>query len=62
MKIAFTWYPKGENDVTVWVDMPQCPAMGDSVAFDADERQRIWTVTSRPRWVQEDGFWHAEVH
>lgn len=58
MKIAFTWYPKGENDVTVWTDMPQCPAMGDSVAFDDDQPIRM---VSQVMWVQEDGSWHAEL-
>jgi hypothetical protein len=49
VKVAFTHYPKGGQEVTVWFDMPLIPRVGDTVHFD----DRAWEVR-HVSWVPEE--------
>jgi hypothetical protein len=49
--VAFTWYPPAEAEKTIHTEMPQVPAVGDSVALD-DVALPIMRV-SHVRWVEE---------
>jgi len=49
--VAFTWYPADQAWKTIHTEMPQVPAVGDSVALD-DPALPIMRV-SHVRWVEE---------
>jgi len=51
VRVAFTRYPRGEPEVTLWVEMPMAPRMGDTVHL-ADEDTPAMRVT-QVSWVQE---------
>ena len=66
MRVAFTRYPRGEPEVTVWAEMPMAPRVGDTVHL-SDESIPAMRVT-HVSWVQEAVnigittvlVWHAE--
>lgn len=57
MRVAFTWYPVG-GEQTVWTDMEQVPAVGDTVHFN----DSAWVV-QHVSWAEDElaEGWHAEL-
>lgn len=63
IRVAVTWYPDG-GERTVWTDMPQLPAVGDSVSLGDPD---IPTMCVRHvGWCAKGAIggaltWHAEI-
>lgn len=62
-KVGMSFYTQGRQQV-VWEEMPQIPAVGDTVHYDPDrgnpDDERAWIVT-HVSWMNDDGVWHAEI-
>lgn len=63
MKAAFTYYPEGKDEVTVWFDLPVLPTRGSTIHF----HDRAWLITyvalvpdSEEETTPRDTAWHAE--
>jgi hypothetical protein len=65
MRVAMSFYTTGREQ-TVWTEMPQVPAAGDTVHYSPDhtaEEDRAWRVM-HVSWACDDftrDVWHAEI-
>jgi len=66
IRVAMSFYTTGKEQ-TVWEEMPQVPAAGDTVHYNPDgdglDGSRAWRVM-HVSWACDDltrGVWHAEI-
>ena len=61
IRVMFTRYDMSGEWPPYITDMPQVPAVGESVALPENrDDSRIWRV-DHVRWVLESARWHAEI-
>lgn len=65
IRVAMSFYTRGREQ-NVWEQMPQVPAVGDTVHYNPDggpDGSRAWRVM-HVSWVCDDftrAVWHAEI-